>query len=72
MHAGPSDGWDRFTLLGLAYSDTQKFYPWLIRATHGHGMVLDWSLMYLAVSWRGLAASSRRGYRIPKSMIRAL
>eukprot|EP00975_Prorocentrum_lima_P040201 8442140-Prorocentrum_lima.AAC.1 len=37
---------DRFLVLGLAHEDSDQFYPWLIRANHGHTIELDWPRMY--------------------------
>eukprot|EP00975_Prorocentrum_lima_P049154 10287998-Prorocentrum_lima.AAC.1 len=42
----PPDEKDRFLVLGIAPEDSDVFYPWLIRANHGHGIELDWARMF--------------------------
>eukprot|EP00975_Prorocentrum_lima_P057992 12164831-Prorocentrum_lima.AAC.1 len=33
---------DRCLVLGLAHEDSDQFYPWLVRANHGHTVMFDW------------------------------
>eukprot|EP00975_Prorocentrum_lima_P001712 370313-Prorocentrum_lima.AAC.1 len=46
----PPDEKDRFLILGLAPEDSSIFYPWLVRANHGHGIKLNWSRMFTKVT----------------------
>eukprot|EP00975_Prorocentrum_lima_P049007 10254808-Prorocentrum_lima.AAC.1 len=41
---------DRFAVLGIGPIGDSLFYPWLIRANHGHGIILKWPRMFTRVT----------------------
>eukprot|EP00975_Prorocentrum_lima_P045163 9459422-Prorocentrum_lima.AAC.1 len=37
---------DRLSILALSYYGKNTWYPWLVRANHGHGVPLNWPRMF--------------------------
>eukprot|EP00975_Prorocentrum_lima_P051083 10703151-Prorocentrum_lima.AAC.1 len=37
---------DRFSILAISFEHEDAWYPWLVRANHGHGITLNWPRMF--------------------------